>query len=75
VRSNSLHNLYYRAVQMNDVSKLRVHNNVIYDVVGHAVHMEKGTETKCTISDNLVLFTREAVAGLNTELTPAAFLI
>ena len=75
VRSNSMHNLYYRAVQINDVSKLRVHNNVIYDVVGHAVHMEKGTETKCTISDNLVLFTREAVAGLNTELTPAAFLI
>ena len=75
MRHNLLHALYNRAVNVREVSHLRVVGNVVHTVIGHSVMLQTGTEVKCSITGNLVLDTREAIAGLNSELTPASYYI
>ena len=41
----------------------------------HTVYLEAGAETSNVIANNLVALTREAFAGLNTELTPGGFVL
>ena len=75
VRHNSMHRLYNRAVVISSCHQLRVHGNVAYDIYGHAMFLETGAETKNEFVNNLVVSVRESVAMLNTDLTPAGFLI
>ena len=58
---------------LNNVHGLRIIENVIFDSMGHIIFLETGAEIANVISNNLVALTRESIAMLNTELTPASF--
>lgn len=50
-------------------------NNVVYNVMGHAIFLEDAIETKNVIKQNLVVSTRISWSLLNTDQTPASFWI
>ena len=75
VRYCAIHHSWNRGVVLNNVHGLRILQNVFYDTIGHTVYLEAGAETSNVIANNLVALTREAFAGLNTELTPGAFVL
>jgi hypothetical protein len=45
IRNCAIHQTFNRAITFHGIEQLRVQNNVIYDVKGHAVFLEDGAET------------------------------
>jgi len=72
---NSIHNSYNRAVTIHATHYLRVLNNVMYDIMGHAVYLEDGVETNNQISGNLVVSVSASRALLLTDTIPSCFYI
>lgn len=75
VRQCSIHTSYHRGIVLNEVHGLRLLQNVLYDTVGHTIYLETGAESNNIIANNLVALTKENFCGLNTELTPGAFVL
>jgi hypothetical protein len=67
VKGNSIHQSFNRAITIHAVSYLTIENNVIYNVMGHAVFIEDAIETKNVIKQNLVVSTRRSFSLLNTD--------
>lgn len=59
---------------VDQVHGLRVQENIIYESEGHTIMLQTGAETANIFSNNLVAVTREG-GVLNTDLTPASFLL
>jgi hypothetical protein len=58
VRNCSIWQSYNRAITMNMVNQLTVENNVIYNIMGHAVFFENAFEINNNIVDNLIIDVR-----------------
>jgi hypothetical protein len=71
----SVHHANNRAIAVHGVSDLRVMWNVVFDVRGHAVFIEDGTEIRNTIAYNLVCIVRPIWSLLAVDQSPAAFWI
>ena len=57
------------------MSYFTIENNVIYNAMGHNIFLEDAIETKNVIKNNLVVRTKRSYSLLNTDQTPASFLI
>ena len=49
---------------------LLVEGNVVYDIMGGAIFIEDGIETKNVIQYNLAVFVRQSTSLLNDDITP-----
>ena len=75
VRNCSIHRANNRAIAVHGVTRLRVEWNVVFDVRGHAIFIEDGTETRNVIAHNLVAVVRPIWSLLAVDQSPAAFWI
>jgi len=75
LRSNSIHHSYNRAVSIHATHYLKVENNFIYQVMGHAIYLEDGIETNNQITGNLVARVVGSRALLLTDQIPACVYI
>ena len=48
-KGNAIHKSFNRAIAIHAVSYLTVENNVVYNVMGHAIFLEDAIETKNVI--------------------------
>ena len=71
----SVHVGFNRAVAIHGVSNLRFQNNVVFNIRGHAVFLEDGTETRNVIANNLVAVVRPVWSLLAVDQSPAAYWI
>jgi hypothetical protein len=58
VSNCAIHDTFQRSITIHDTKKLRVSNTGSFNVRGHAVFFEDGTETDCDIRSNLVVGTK-----------------
>ena len=58
VRRTSVHHSFNRGVAVHGVTQLRVEDSVLFDIRGHAVFLEDGTEMGNIIEYNLVALVR-----------------
>ena len=75
VRNCAVHHTFNRAYTIHGVHKLRVQNNVAYNVMGHTYFIEDSIETLNIITGNLGVLTRPSFALLKTDQSPATFWI
>ena len=75
VRGSSIWQSYNRAIAMKGVHNLRVRDNVIFDVMGHAIFLEDGVEIRNLIQYNLVASVKSSFSLLYSDQVPAAFWI
>lgn len=71
----SIHESYNRAFAIHGTHNLRLHDNVVYNAMGHNFFLEDAVETRNVITQNLVIKTTRSWSLLNTDQTPAAFYI
>ncbi len=55
VRGASIHDSYNRAIALQGIYSLTLDQNVIFNVLGHAIFFENAAEAKNVISNNLVM--------------------
>uniref|UniRef100_H2YG49 Uncharacterized protein n=1 Tax=Ciona savignyi TaxID=51511 RepID=H2YG49_CIOSA len=73
VRRCAIHKTFNRAVTIHGTHNLLVEHNVVSDVMGGAIFIEDGIETKNVIQYNLAVFVKQSTSLLNDDITPAAF--
>jgi cell migration-inducing and hyaluronan-binding protein len=67
VRGNAIWATYNRAIAIHGARNLRVQDNVIYDVMGHAVFIEDGRSAKNLIENNLVVSVQASFSLLQSD--------
>jgi hypothetical protein len=75
VRRCSVHQSFNRGTVLHGVHNLRVEDNVMHDIMGHAIFVEDAIETGNTVKGNLITRVRGSFAMLNTDLRPAGIWI
>lgn len=63
LRHNSIHSSNFRAVVVHGTQGVAVAGNVAYNITGHAVFLEDGSETSNIIQDNLVVLVKTKDSG------------
>ena len=58
IRHSSVHNTFQRGVVLHQSNGVEVEDNVMFDILGHAVYLEDGIEHDNTIDRNLVMLVR-----------------
>ena len=58
VDSCTIHDTFQRSITIHDTRGLRIHNTASYNVRGHALFWEDGTETSGDIMNNIVVATQ-----------------
>ena len=58
IRNCAIHHSFNRGITVHGVNQLRIQNNVLYDIIGHAIFLEDGAETQNRIEYNLVVLTK-----------------
>lgn len=53
-----IHDSFQRSITIHDTKRLRVSNTGSYNIRGHAIFLEDGTETDCDIRGNIVVATK-----------------
>jgi hypothetical protein len=71
----AVHHSNNRGFTIHGVHGLRLYNNVVFNNLGHSIFIEDGIETNNVIEHNLVAMTRQSLALLHTDVTPASFWI
>lgn len=66
---------YNRAIVLAGTQNLRVENNNIFKVNGHAIALEEGNEEGNVFSDNWVVAVKKAYSFMTSDSQPAAFYI
>ena len=67
VRGNSIWQSYNRGIAIEGVHNLRINDNVLYDIVGHAVFLKDGVETRNKIKENLVVSVKRSLGMLYSD--------
>ena len=75
LKGNSIHHSFHRAIAVHGTHRLRIENNVAYDISGHAYFLEDGIEMENIFDSNLGILARKSHSSLNTDTTPAVFWI
>jgi len=71
----SVHGGLNRGIAIHGVNSLLVEHNTLYDIRGHAVFIEDGTEIRNTIRYNLVALVRPVESLLAVDMSPACYWI
>lgn len=66
----SVHESFYRGINLKETSYLTIQNNVFYDIIGFALSLETGAEYENSIKQNLVIFVKPSSSSVNVENTP-----
>ena len=74
LRKNSIHTTYNRAVGLKLANFLTVEDNLMYNIRGHAVYFESGTEVKNLIKNNCIINIRSCNIA-STDYFPAGIFI
>jgi hypothetical protein len=76
ISDNSIHRTYNRCIGLRNVQGLFVTTNLCYDIQGHAISLEEGSEYDNTFFKNLIIGVKSASEGSQIiESTPAGFFI
>ena len=75
IRNNSIWQSYNRGIAISGIHYLRVQDNTLYKIKGHAIFITSGTETSNLIERNLVAEVEATFSLLQTDTVPAAFYI
>ena len=75
VKDCSVHHVFNRAIVIHHTNRVRIENNVLFNVLGGSIFIEDGIEEFNLIKGNLVVFTRQSQALLNADITPAGIWI
>ena len=75
VEGCSIHHSNNRGVAVHGCFHLPLVNNVVYNVMGHAMFVEDGIEMFNVFKENVVSLVHSAFSLLNGDQTPAAFWI
>lgn len=75
IRGVAVHEGFNRALTIHGTTHLRIENNVVFRVKGHAIFIEDAAETKNVVTGNLVMNTQRSMSLLNTDQTPACYWI
>ena len=75
LRGCSIHHTFNRAVGLHRVNYLRVQENIIYNVRGHAILLGTGAETKNRIECNCIVDMRAQSAILSSDFFPAGIFV
>ena len=75
LRGNAVHHSFHRAVAIHGTHRLRLIDNVAYNIEGHAYFMEDGIEMENVFEGNLGIWARRSHSSLNTDASPAVFWI
>ena len=73
VQGLSIHDSLNRGIVLRGVSNATISDNVVYNVQGHGVALEEGSERFNTLRHNVVMVVRTSTTGMNSDITPAAF--
>ncbi|XP_033757909.1 cell surface hyaluronidase-like [Pecten maximus] len=74
IRSNSIHDTYFRCIAIRGTSGVLVEDNVCYDCFGHGYFLEDGSEKRTVFDGNLGLGQRSTNL-IPTDSNPVAFFI
>jgi Right handed beta helix region len=75
VEGNSIHDTYARGISFRGVHHLKVTKNVLYNIFGHAVVLEDGSETNNVFEKNIVIGSKTTWNLYQTDISVASFLI
>lgn len=75
IRKNSIHNSFNRAIGMKMINYLKVYDNNMYHIRGHAIFFETGAETKNLIENNCITDIRMGCSILSSDHFPAGIFI
>jgi len=67
IRGVAVHEGFNRALTIHGTTHLRIEDNVVFRVKGHAIFIEDGAETKNIVTGNLVMNTQRSMSLLNTD--------
>ncbi|XP_066278772.1 fibrocystin-L-like [Branchiostoma lanceolatum] len=73
VRGCSIHKSFNRAVNVHNVHELLIEHNVFFNIMGGAMFLEDGIETRNVFQYNLGVFVKSSTSLLNDDITPAAY--
>lgn len=66
VQNASYHQPFNKGMTIHGTDNVRVHNNVLFDHIGHGVFFEDGSETGVQVTENLVFGTKKATDETET---------
>ncbi|QDZ24800.1 fibrocystin-L [Chloropicon primus] len=75
LKGNSVHHSFHRAVAVHGTHRLRLLENIAYNIEGHAYFLEDGIETENVFEGNIGIWARRSHSSLNTDTSPAVFWI
>jgi cell migration-inducing and hyaluronan-binding protein len=67
IRGNSIVNGFNRAISIRGTNNLRVEDNVICDIKGHAIALEDAVERKNLLTNNLVVAVKQSFSHCYTD--------
>mmetsp|Transcript_20181 Transcript_20181/g.37625 ORF Transcript_20181/g.37625 Transcript_20181/m.37625 type:complete len:2913 (-) Transcript_20181:48-8786(-) len=74
VKGCSIHNSFSRGILIK-ADNLRVSNNVLYNIKGHAIYLHHSSHTGNTIDSNLIVEVRRTYSLMRSDITPAGILV
>ncbi|MEL6921930.1 MAG: right-handed parallel beta-helix repeat-containing protein, partial [Pseudomonadota bacterium] len=66
IQNASYHQTFNKGMTIHGTDNVEVHNNVLFDHIGHGVFFEDGSETGVRVTDNLVFGTKKATNATET---------
>ena len=71
----SIHDTFNRATTIHGVHYLKIKNNVMFNILGHAIFVEDSIESNNIVEDNLVIYVSSSPSLLESDLLVAGIWI